>query len=72
MKFFRDNDLSAFEDVIEQYFTTDVHSNISDHINNGENTIELIPGGSKLRVNNSNKALFIKKKCHYIGYLAVE
>lgn len=37
----------------------------------GNNTIDLIPGGSRIRVTDDNKADFIKKKCHYIGYKAV-
>jgi hypothetical protein len=34
-------------------------------------TIELIPGGTFIRVTDSNKKDFIEKKCHYIGYKAV-
>lgn len=59
LKFFRDNDLTQFQDVIEQYFE---HS-----INEGK-SIELVPGGSANRVTNENKAEFIKLKCHYIAY----
>jgi hypothetical protein len=33
--------------------------------------VELIPGGSKIRVTDKNKDDFIKKKCHYIGYKCV-
>lgn len=59
MKFFRDNDLSSHEDVIEQFF---------EHSNDEGKSIELVPGGSSKRVTDANKAEFIKLKSHYIGY----
>lgn len=40
-------------------------------IGNGSNTVELIPNGSKVKVDDSNKEEFIKKKCYFIGYKCV-
>ena len=34
--------------------------------------MELIPGGTLVRVTDANKKDFIRKKCHYIGYKAIE
>jgi E3 ubiquitin-protein ligase HUWE1 len=58
LKFFRDNDLSQFEDAIEQYFVT----NDSDG-----NEKQLVPNGHQIRVTNENKAEFIKLKCESIA-----
>ena len=35
------------------------------------NTVELMPGGALIRVTDLNKADFIRKKCHFIGYKCV-
>jgi len=70
LKFFKENKLSDFEDLIEQYFTHDIHTNLF-NVNDGKNTRELIPGGSKIRVTDRNKREFIIKKCHFIGVKAV-
>jgi len=59
LKFFRDNELTQFQDVIEQYF---------EHSTDEGKSIELVPGGSATRVTNENKAEFIKLKSHYIAY----
>lgn len=59
LKFFRDNDLTQFVDVVEQHF---------EHSTEEGKSVELVPGGAFKRVNNSNKLEFIKLKCHYIGY----
>jgi multisubunit Na+/H+ antiporter MnhE subunit len=71
LKFIRDNNLEEYKEVIEQYFTTDVHSNIAEALNQGANTVELMPGGSSIRVTDQNKDLFIRKKCFYIAYQCV-
>jgi AICAR transformylase/IMP cyclohydrolase PurH len=62
LKFMRDNSLAQYEEIIEQYFTTDQTTNMADVLNEGKNTIDLIRGGSTIRVNDNNKADFIKKK----------
>jgi len=59
LKFFRDNDLTQFEDVIEQYFVVNKES--------GEER-ELKPNGKNIRVTNENKLEFIRLKCQYIAY----
>lgn len=41
-------------------------------LHDGSGTIELIPGGSKVRVTDDNKSEFIRKKCHYISYKCVQ
>jgi len=38
----------------------------------GKNTVELIPGGAKVRVDDDNKFEFIKKKCHFIAYKQIQ
>lgn len=70
LKFFRDNDLSQYEEIIEQYFTTEVNSVLSDP--SKDNSVALIPNGHSVRVTNANKEEFLAKKCHYIGYLSVK
>jgi E3 ubiquitin-protein ligase NEDD4 len=60
LKFFRDNDLSQHEDIIEQYFE---HT-----LDESGYQVELRPGGSSERVTNENKKDFIKLKSHYIAY----
>ncbi len=72
MKFFRDNSLKDHEEVIEQYFTTDVATNMSSGLGQGSQTIELIPGGTFVRVTDENKQEFIRKKCYYLAYKAVQ
>ncbi len=67
----RDNNLKEYEEVIDQYFTSDVHYNMGDHINDGSNTVELKPGGKNIRVTDDNKQEFIRKKCYFIGYQCV-
>lgn len=52
LKFFRDNSLKEHEDIIEQYFTTDVNTVMS---STGSTTIELVPGGTLIKVNDQNK-----------------
>lgn len=44
---------------------------MTNEIQRGSNTIDLIPNGSKIRVTDLNKSDFIKKKCHFIGYKCV-
>ena len=72
MKFFKENNLDDYQEIIEQYFTTDVYTNIESDLENGSNTIELIPNGKNVRVTNSNKEDFIKKKCYYLGFQVVQ
>lgn len=55
--------------MIEQYFTTDINTNIYD--SESSNTKELIPNGKSIRVTDRNKDDFIVKKCHYIAYKCV-
>jgi len=66
LKFFRDNNLSDYASVIEQYFTTDVNDPY------GQLTVDLIINGSYTKVTDDNKGDFIKKKCYYIGYLSIQ
>lgn len=68
LKFFRDQNLEEFEDIIEQYFTSDVSSVLAV---DGSNTHELVYNGATIRVTNSNKEDFIVKKSHFIGYKSV-
>jgi hypothetical protein len=37
-----------------------------------KNTIELIPNGKKIRVDDRNKWEFIVKKCHHMAYKCVK
>jgi HECT-domain (ubiquitin-transferase) len=62
LKFFRDNDLTLFEDVIDQYFVVNKED--------GEER-ELKKNGKSIRVTNENKMEFIKLKCQYIAYQKV-
>ena len=71
MKFFRDNSLKDHEDLIEVFFTTDVSTNMQTALGDGSNTVELMPGGARVRVTDDNKQDFIRKKCQYIGYKCV-
>ena len=41
---------------------------MASELENGSNTIELIPGGNSVRVTDENKMDFIRKKCHYLSY----
>ena len=59
LKFFKDNDLTQFEDVIEQYFVVSKE--------NGEEK-ELKKNGKDIRVTNENKMEFIRLKCQHIAY----
>lgn len=59
LKFFRDNDLTKYADVIEQFF---------EHSTDEGKSVELKPGGQVTRVTNENKQDFIMLKCHYIAY----
>lgn len=68
MKFFKENNLDEYKDLLEVYYTTDVNTNLQENLVDGKNTVELVPGGSKIRVTDKNKLDFIKKKCYYIGY----
>ena len=56
IKFFQENSLSNYEDVIEQYFTT------SDAQGNEK---ALKDDGTNIRVTDENKAEFIRLKCAY-------
>lgn len=69
LKFFRDNCLKDHEEIIEQYFTTEVATSVFG--TERSSTVDLVPGGSKIRVTDSNKLEFIRKKCYYISYRAV-
>jgi hypothetical protein len=71
LKFFKENSLKEHEELIEQYFTTDINTNLTDGASDGSNTVELVPGGSRVRVTDVNKSDFIIKKCHFIGYKCV-
>ena len=71
LKFIKENALEQYEDLIEQYFTTDITTSMKDVLNEGKNTIDLKPNGSKIRVNDSNKEEFVRLKSRFIGYLAV-
>jgi hypothetical protein len=71
LKFFKDNSLEQYNDIIEQYFTTDVHTNMATELENGANTVELIPNGKRIKVTDENKEDFIRKKCYYLGYQVV-
>lgn len=44
---------------------------MTESLGNGANTVELIKGGSLIRVTDLNKQDFIRKKCHFIGYKCV-
>ncbi len=70
MKFIRDNQVKDHEDVLEVYFTTDVTSVMSEAMG-GSVTVDLIPNGSNVRVNDANKTDFIVKKCYYMSYKVV-
>lgn len=59
LKFFKENDLTQFEDVIEQYFVVSRE--------NGEEQ-ELKKDGKSIRVTNDNKMEFIRLKCQNIAY----
>lgn len=50
MKFYIEHNLDEYSDLIEQYFTHDVSTTMKSNIEEGKNTVELIPEGSKLRV----------------------
>jgi hypothetical protein len=43
MKFYRDNNLDDFKDIIEQYYTSDVNSSFSE---GGTMSVELVPKGA--------------------------
>ena len=64
--------MKNFSDVLDFYFTHDGSTNMMEHLNSGSNTVELVPGGMNKKVTDDNKKDFIKKKCHYIGYLCVQ
>ena len=68
LKFLRDNNLSEHGDVLELYFTHDVPTNMNDQ---GSITVDLVTNGSTKKVDDSNKAEFIRKKCHYVAYKSV-
>lgn len=70
LKFFRDNSLKEHEEIIEQYFTTEVATSVFG--SEDSSTVELVPGGSRIRVTDANKLDFIRKKCYYISYRAVK
>jgi hypothetical protein len=53
------------------YFTTDLSTSIHDNLESGKNTVDLIPNGSSVRVTEANKADFIRKKAHFLGYKCV-
>jgi hypothetical protein len=38
----------------------------------GSSTVDLIPGGSKVRVTDLNKKDFMRKKCHFIAFKGVK
>jgi E3 ubiquitin-protein ligase NEDD4 len=59
LKFFRDNKLSDHADIIEAYFTTEVNTNMTSGQGEASTTVDLIPGGSYVRVTDLNKQNFI-------------
>mmetsp|Transcript_96669 Transcript_96669/g.133164 ORF Transcript_96669/g.133164 Transcript_96669/m.133164 type:complete len:84 (+) Transcript_96669:804-1055(+) len=67
LSFFLENDLSQFQDIIEQYFTSPKDTSVGQ--SSGQNEVELVPGGANKKVTNENKHEFVRKKCHFIAYL---
>lgn len=45
---------------------------MSSGLGQGSQTMELIPGGTFVRVTDENKQEFIRKKCYYLAYKAVQ
>ena len=58
-----ENDLSQFEDTIEEYFV----GNVTPYVER-----ELIPGGREIKVTEANKAEFIRHKSAFVAYGAVK
>ena len=63
LKFFRESDLTEYEETIEQYFV----ANITESLDR-----ELMPGGRQIKVTNENKEEFIRLKTNFVSYLCVK
>lgn len=62
LKFVVENDLTAFGDTLDFWFTATNETNYSE--------VNLKPGGDNIQVTNTNKQEFVRLKCHYHAYLS--